>query len=278
MGQMHGSSDEKWITYKHVHICHIMTSYIYLLQDGQDVGTNVYKIGRTTQSGDCRRLKRFYGYHKLTTPVYIVKVPTIDVVTIERNLKHVFRQRFMLTKGSEWFHGDVGIMIETINTELAQHSYKPSIVEETHEDILGVYDFGNESLDHIDTRYKHWCLVSSDIQGLVEFIKKIHFDDAAPHNHNIKKHASNSLLYVVESRNWVSKSKMQVVDSMVRHASSLLSEFLMSVLFIPEYYGYYDTMSKILCEVECNTRQTKYKLQRLVTKCLDDHFERKDKG
>ena len=36
-----------------------MNSYIYLIQDGKYINTSIYKIGRTSQQGDTRKLNRF---------------------------------------------------------------------------------------------------------------------------------------------------------------------------------------------------------------------------
>jgi hypothetical protein len=51
-----------------------MNSYIYLIQDGNFINTNIYKIGRTTQKGDTRRLTRFSSYNKETIQKFLREV------------------------------------------------------------------------------------------------------------------------------------------------------------------------------------------------------------
>lgn len=83
-------------------------SYIYLLQDGNDRGTQIYKIGRTTQcGGDTRRLKRIQSYAKNTIVYALVNVQTNQVVEIEKEIKRIFKQKYLLVRGLEWFQGDV---------------------------------------------------------------------------------------------------------------------------------------------------------------------------
>ena len=54
-----------------------MNSYIYLIQDGNFINTNIYKIGRTSQQGDTRRLNRFNGYNKQTIQKFLREVNTV---------------------------------------------------------------------------------------------------------------------------------------------------------------------------------------------------------
>lgn len=64
-------------------------AYIYLLQDGHDKGTNVYKIGRTVQKGgDGRRLKRLQGYTKGT-----VQYNTSVCVACNGNQEGIYNER-----------------------------------------------------------------------------------------------------------------------------------------------------------------------------------------
>ena len=92
------------------------TSYIYLIQDGEYINTDVYKIGRTTQNGDTRSLNRLRCYSANTVQVYLRKVDTEHVVEIEKDIISVFKLKYILVKGVEWFNGNKQQMIGDINT------------------------------------------------------------------------------------------------------------------------------------------------------------------
>lgn len=103
-------------------------AYIYLLQDGNDKGTNVYKIGRTVQhGGDGRKLSRLQDYSRGTVPYNTWRVHTPLVNEIEKIIKKAFADKYKLVRGSEWFEGDVkqmkkdiDMIIDTIEGEYHQ--------------------------------------------------------------------------------------------------------------------------------------------------------------
>lgn len=82
-------------------------AYIYLIQDGNDRGSYVYKIGRTIQQGDSRKIKRLGNYSKGTVVHYTWKVDSEDVNEIESKIKNIFNNKFELKRGTEWFEGNV---------------------------------------------------------------------------------------------------------------------------------------------------------------------------
>lgn len=91
-------------------------AYIYLLQDGDDRGTHVYKIGRTIQTGgDSRKLNRFKAYSKGTVIHHLWKVREDVLHTIEKMIKEECNQRYLLVRGMEWFEGDVKQMKKDID-------------------------------------------------------------------------------------------------------------------------------------------------------------------
>jgi hypothetical protein len=91
-------------------------AYIYLIQDGIDKGTEVYKIGMTIQKGgDARQLKRLRHYSKGTIPYNTWKVSQTMIRRIENSIKHTFKRRYRLVRGSEWFEGDVKAMKKDID-------------------------------------------------------------------------------------------------------------------------------------------------------------------
>lgn len=91
-----------------------MPSYIYLIQDGEDVGTNIYKVGRTTQLNDCRTINRIKSYNNGSIIYSIIRVHDDNVREIERKIIKEFEQKFVLFKGNEWFKGDVEEMMSKV--------------------------------------------------------------------------------------------------------------------------------------------------------------------
>lgn len=92
------------------------TSYIYLIQDGEYINTDVYKVGRTTQNGDTRSLNRLRCYSANTVQCYVRDVDTAKVVEIEKDIISVFKLKYNLVKGAEWFDGNTQQMIGDIDT------------------------------------------------------------------------------------------------------------------------------------------------------------------
>ena len=63
-----------------------MNSYIYLIQDGEFINTDVYKVGRTSQMGDTRSLSRIKSYNKDTIQKYLREVNNDKVIDIESDI------------------------------------------------------------------------------------------------------------------------------------------------------------------------------------------------
>lgn len=100
-------------------------SHIYLIQDGHDVGTNIFKFGKSKQGiNDIIKLKRFKGYSNGTIQYNTWNVSYTLVDKIESEIKNYFRNKYVLVRGHEWFEGDVKQMkkdidyiIDNYNTE-----------------------------------------------------------------------------------------------------------------------------------------------------------------
>ncbi len=91
-------------------------AYIYLIQDGNDKGTNIFKIGRTVQKGsDSRKIKRIQGYSKGTVTYNLWKVDDHMLNEIENHIKISFKDKYVLSRGTEWFEGDVVQMKKDID-------------------------------------------------------------------------------------------------------------------------------------------------------------------
>ena len=96
-------------------------AYIYLLQDGEDKGTSIYKIGRTVQKGgDSRKLSRLQAYNKGTVVYNIWIVDEGHVNHIEKTIKDTFAKEYRLVRGTEWFEGDVKAMKKKIDAIIEQ--------------------------------------------------------------------------------------------------------------------------------------------------------------
>ncbi|NBR26040.1 MAG: GIY-YIG nuclease family protein [Micrococcales bacterium] len=120
--------------------------YIYLLQDGNNKSTNIYKIGRTlVEKDDSRNIKRFKSYSKGTIIHYMINVQPKDLNEIEKNIKIYFSNKYKLVKGREWFEGNIDEMKKDIHeiinsfnktSEEVNVDINLNINEETNEDII----------------------------------------------------------------------------------------------------------------------------------------------
>lgn len=82
--------------------------YVYLIQPEEYIGTNILKIGMSTKN-NCERIYKGYGKsHKL-----ILVRHTTDPISVEKNIKKIFNEKFILEKGYEYFQGDVNDMEKT---------------------------------------------------------------------------------------------------------------------------------------------------------------------
>ncbi len=108
-----------------------MHSYIYLIQTGDFINTDIYKIGRTTQkNSDTRSLNRLKSYSKNTIQKFLYEVPTSKVIEIEKEIIKEFNCKYQLKKGHEWFRGDCKNMITDINTIISKYVISDSFTIE----------------------------------------------------------------------------------------------------------------------------------------------------
>lgn len=104
-------------------------AYIYLLQDGGDKGSNIFKVGRTVQSQDTRKLARIQTYNKGTVVYNIFHVEHCYLYEVEKEIKKLFRQKYRLARGLEWFEGNVRDMKKDIDKLLDDCKYQsPGII------------------------------------------------------------------------------------------------------------------------------------------------------
>ncbi len=91
-----------------------MSNYIYLLQVKELLGTNIYKIGRTTQEYN----KRFNQYPKGSQ--LILQMKCMNCINSEKELLKIFQEKFKRKKeyGNEYFEGNYEEMIQIIFSHL----------------------------------------------------------------------------------------------------------------------------------------------------------------
>jgi len=83
-----------------------MYHFLYLIQSGDDLYTNIYKIGKTIKLPE----QRFKGYDK---GLYPLRISLVDDCHIRENeLIEIFNNKFKLAKGREYFEGNVKDMID----------------------------------------------------------------------------------------------------------------------------------------------------------------------
>jgi transcriptional regulator with AAA-type ATPase domain len=101
-------------------------AFIYLLQDGKDKGTDIYKIGMTVQIGtDCRSITRVKTYSQGTILESTFHVSCERVIDIENAIKQYFNKNYVLVRGREWFSGNVQHMRNDINRIIDSSSEYP---------------------------------------------------------------------------------------------------------------------------------------------------------
>ena len=92
-------------------------AYIYLLQDGLDIDTNIYKIGKATQkctTCDSRYIRRMKEYSEGTIIHSIIKVNPEKLTKLENMVINSLAVKYKCARGREWFQGDINDMIEVI--------------------------------------------------------------------------------------------------------------------------------------------------------------------
>lgn len=141
-------------------------AYIYLLQDGHDRGTNIYKIGKTVQCGDTRKLTRLLSYSHGTIQKYLWEVDPISVHNIENDIKVLFTNKFTLSRGKEWFEGNPIEMKRDIDNIIFS-SYTATLPatqtdNSTDEQIISGGCVNNEPSSNITNDISHHNKLSND--------------------------------------------------------------------------------------------------------------------
>jgi hypothetical protein len=94
----------------------------YILQDGNHIGTDIYKIGRTDRTME----ERLGGYSEGT--IVLCRWNTGNLSRfIENEIKKIFKEKYKLVSGSEWFSGDKESMKDDIQNIIDNEFKKNSL-------------------------------------------------------------------------------------------------------------------------------------------------------
>lgn len=157
-------------------------SHIYLIQDGHDVGTNIFKFGKSKQGiNDIIKLKRFKGYSNGTIQYNTWNVSYTLVDKIESEIKNCFRNKYVLVRGHEWFEGnvkemkkDIDYIIDNYNTEnYAVNQTEPTHINEEFQKKTWRDNFNNTSYECINKLFTTIFVNEEDANMFKEYIINI---------------------------------------------------------------------------------------------------------
>lgn len=171
---------------------HKQIAYIYLLQDGKDRGTDIYKIGRTSERyQDTRTLTRLKNY-SLNTIVYnIFQVPNCQVCKIENHIKTFFNTKYSLVRGSEWFQGNVYDMKKDIDL----------IIDEYHDKLMSDNEIDDDSLVNFEEHDTNQH-TEMDIQQAIKLLSNEHH-----------RYFTEQILYFKIDQTTPLKEYLQLIDN-----------------------------------------------------------------
>lgn len=104
--------------------------YLYLVRPKEfcQKDVNIYKIGKTKQNKVYNRLSQYN-----TNSDLILAIPVIDVDFLETTIKIIFNKIFTIYKGTEYFQGDVELMISIIIDQVHLEKSKYTLENYCHE-------------------------------------------------------------------------------------------------------------------------------------------------
>ena len=87
---------------------------------------------------------------------------------------------------------------------------------------INVNDFGKEDLSHITPQLMGQWFMQKNGVGLFNFLKHVHLNMEAPHNHNIRDHPSKKMIEVKKEGSWVVADCEDTLDKALRKYRSEL--------------------------------------------------------
>ena len=99
-----------------------------------------------------------------------------------------------------------------------------NVVNGTHNNIIVINSYGNETLDHLTDAFKTQCIRRTD-KGFVELLERIHFDPSKPENANVRAtNIKQSVIQTHDGRQWNYQKKWKVLEDLVDKGHSILTE------------------------------------------------------
>lgn len=256
-------------------------AYIYLLQDGRDIGTDIYKIGMTIDCrSDTRKLSRLCSYSDGTLIEGVYRVSKNDVVNIERDLIDIFQRKYTLERGREWFRGDPHMMFQDIYGVINKYKYSNVYIERTvalstqnrtfvdsSPLTTNMNDFGKEDMSYVTQEFMYENCQKLHGEGILNCIKHIFFNPDHPENQTMRlitqpKLARNNIA-VIENGVWVKKPKSiirTVIDKTRIDLMACVTKHICKHIFGGEQMGNRDWigLDRLWCEEMQNKKHKSY--------------------
>jgi hypothetical protein len=230
--------------------------FIYLLKEKQDVdsGEQIFKIGKSTQE-NTRRVKSYpSGSHLL------LQVACIDCHSMESFLIQEFKNLFILSRGREYFKGDVFKMINLIFC-VVQNEVNPNNVEyiitDNHNLSLCVHskdDYINYSFNNKDNILDdYYRKLSSEKRKYTHLeIKYNNYKHSYTENMN-ELEATNTKLSLLSKSNKDYKRELQIHDKVY---NELLTKYNDVILNNHNFEEMISNKDKIINELkDTNTKK-----------------------
>lgn len=169
------------------------------------------------------------------------EIINLKKIKLENDINKNINSKKNITKKEEHINkleNEIDILKKTLNTILKKQHVKNSSDEKnniTFQQVINnvninnnlminLNSFGKENINHITEKdYKQY--MSGFFPGFIKFIKKIHFDDDMPENHNIyATNLKSKYIYVYEDNKWIIKQKNDIIDDIMRKKYLLLDD------------------------------------------------------
>jgi hypothetical protein len=149
----------------------------------------------------------------------------------------------------------------TTNNITNNNTNNTNINNSTNVSII-INNFGQEKIDHIlsDYNFMKKCFKNLLSHGIVELLRKIHFDDKHPENQNIKfKSLKQDFIEIFKENKWNIVPGTQTTETMTRKGCILLSEF-------------YDEMMKEEMDDEDMDERYRSKMRTISSKTGNEYY------
>ena len=201
-----------------------MFEFLYLIQDKNDMGTNIYKIGKTTQ-GISDRLK---GYPRGTRPIRISQVDNCD--KRETELINIFKTKYLLSRGREYFEGQLNSMIKDFTNFCDSIKVLPNNLNNnttnnntTNNIIINITPYNDPNLEGVEKYYL--MALKKLFLSVPTIIEKIHFNTSIPENHNICiTNYRSKVAKVFNGQEWKTMNEDAVITELVNTYETLLED------------------------------------------------------